>query len=338
MAGLLIAIGLVVLIVAHELGHFLAAKAFRLFVPEFGIGFPPRLWGKRYGETEYTVNALPIGGFVRIAGEDDEGDGSVAASRLLSKQKPWKRAIVIAAGVGVNVVLAWLLLSVVLAVGTPKVLVIAAVEKDSPAAAAGLKGNDVIVGYETAAAFAQAAREHVGQPFNVAVQRGSGQVELEAVPQEPSPEHPGALGVSLVEGGIERVPAWKAPIMGTVATWNLGRETVMGFVGLVQRLLSGSVPSDVVGPVGIVSTASQIGQVGAIYLVQMLALISINLAVLNLLPIPALDGGRLYLTLVEMATGKKLPKWLEGRLNALTFILLIGLMLLLTARDVFRLF
>ncbi len=338
MSGLLIAVGLVVLIIAHELGHFLAAKAFKLFVPEFGIGFPPKLWGVKRGETEYSVNWLPIGGFVRIAGEDDDGDGAVPRHRLLSAQAPWKRAVVVAAGVAVNAVLAWILLSAVLAVGTPRVLIVTAVDKESPAAAAGLRGEEVIIGYPSASAFAEAARGSVGQPFSFEVQRDDERLTVQATPREPSPEHPGSLGVSLVEGGIDRVPLWRAPLEGAKATWELTRATVMSFADLIKRLVGGSVPSDVVGPVGIVTTAGQVGQIGPIYLVQMLAIISINLAVLNLLPIPALDGGRLYLSLVEMATGRKLPKWIEVRLNAITFILLIGLMLLLTARDVFRLF
>ena len=138
MSGVFIAVGLIVLIIAHEIGHFLAAKAFRLFVHEFGIGFPPKLFGKKCGETEYTVNALPIGGFVRIAGEDDE-EQNIPAERLLSKQAPWKRSLVIAAGVGVNIVLAWVLFTGIYLIGTPHVVVIADVEEGAPAALAGIE-------------------------------------------------------------------------------------------------------------------------------------------------------------------------------------------------------
>lgn len=338
MAGLLIALGLILLIIAHELGHFFAAKAFRLFVHEFGVGFPPRLWGKKVGDTEYSLNALPLGGFVRIAGEDDDGDGTVPKARLLSAQPPWKRAIVIVAGVAVNAALAWVLLTAVFAVGTPRVLVATGVEEESPAAVAGVQASDIILGYDSAASFAAAAREHAEQPFAFEVQRGATKESITSTPRVPSNEKPGALGVSLVEGGIDPVPAWKAPWEGLKATGALIVATVTGFIDLLARLFTGSVPSDVVGPVGIVTTAGQVSTIGTIYLVQMLAIISINLAVLNLLPIPALDGGRLYLTLVEWATKRKVPRWIEIRMNAATFILLIGLMLLLTARDVFRLF
>lgn len=339
MAGLFIAIGLVLLIVAHELGHFFAAKAFKLFVHEFGFGFPPRLWGIKRGETEYTLNALPLGGFVRIAGEDDDEEGSkVPHKRLLSTQPPWKRALVIVAGVATNAAIAWVLLTFVFLVGTPHVVVITGAEPGSPAAAAGVKSNDLVTDYQSATAFSEAAKSSIGKNFTFSVQRGSETVLINATPRTPTELHPGALGVSLTEGGIDRVAFWRAPWEALKSTWSLTVATITGFVTLITNLFSGSVPSDVVGPVGIVSTAGQIGSIGAIYLIQMLAIISINLAVLNLLPIPALDGGRFYLILVEWISGKKVPKWLETRMNAVTFLLLIGLMLLLTARDVFRLF
>ena len=338
MAGLLIALGLVVLIIAHELGHFLAAKAFGLHVHEFGIGFPPKLAAWKRGETEYSLNALPLGGFVRIAGEDDDNEGGVPQERLLSAQPPWKRAIVIVAGVAVNAVVAWLLLTAVFLAGTPRVVVIAGVDEGSPAAAAGLQESDVVLGYGSADAFIAAARAGVGGQFAFTVQRGSEQVRVTTTPRVPTAEAPGALGASVGEGGIDRVPAWKAPYEALKTTWSLTVATVEGFAGLIARLVTGSVPGDVVGPVGIVVAAGQVSSVGSIYLVQMLAVISLNLAVLNLLPVPALDGGRLYLTLAEWLTRRRVPRWIETRVNVVTFFLLIALMLLLTARDVFRLF
>jgi len=338
MAGLLIAVGLVALIVTHELGHFVAAKAFRLFVHEFGLGFPPRLAGIKRGETEYTVNALPLGGFVRIAGEDDGSEEEVPRDRLLSTQPWWKRAVVISAGVAVNAAIAWLLLTAVFLIGTPHVVIISDVEQGSPADLAGVMSGDLVEGYASVDEFAARARESAGGEFAFSVLRGSEQVEVTAQPRQPSEEHPGALGVSLAEGGIDRAPFWRAPYDALKATWSLVVATVQGFASLIGRLVTGNVPSDVVGPVGIVTTAGQVGSIGWIYLVQMLAVISVNLAVLNLLPIPALDGGRLYLTLIEGATGWKMPKWIESRVNVVTFLALIGLMLLLTARDVFRLF
>lgn len=337
MAGLLIAVGLVLLIVAHELGHFLAAKAFKLHVHEFGVGFPPRLFAKKRGDTEYSLNALPIGGFVRIAGEDEDSAG-VPPEKLLSAQPPWKRALVIVAGVAVNAALAWVLLTGIFMVGTPHVVVITEVEDGSPAAAAGIQPSDVILDYESAEEFATTARGAIGSTFTFDVQRGAEKVAVTVTPREVSPEQPGALGVGLTEGGIDATPFWKAPWEALKTTWDISVATVQGFAGLIARLFTGSVPADVVGPVGIVSTAGQVSGIGAIYLVQMLAVISVNLAILNLLPIPALDGGRLYLTLVEWVSGKKMPHWLEVRINAVTFLILITLMLLLTARDVLRLF
>jgi regulator of sigma E protease len=337
MAGLLIAVGLVLLIVAHELGHFLAAKAFKLHVHEFGVGFPPRLFARKRGETEYSVNALPIGGFVRIAGEDEDSAG-VPPEKLLSAQPPWKRALVIVAGVAVNAVIAWVLLTGIFMVGTPHVVVISQVEDGSPAAAAGVQPNDLVLGYNSADEFAKAARSAIGGTFTFDVQRGVEEVEVTVTPREISESQPGALGVGLTEGGIDETPFWKAPWEALKTTWHISVATVEGFASLIARLFTGSVPGDVVGPVGIVSTAGQVSGIGTIYLFQMLAVISINLAILNLLPIPALDGGRLYMTLIEWATGKKMPHWLEVRVNAVTFLILIALMLLLTARDVLRLF
>jgi regulator of sigma E protease len=338
MAGLIIALGLVLLIVAHELGHFFAAKLFKLHVHEFGIGFPPRLKSWKRGETEYSVNALPLGGFVRIAGEEDETETVIPKEKLLSTQHPLKRALVIIAGVAINAGLAWILLTSVFLVGTPHVVVLSEVEEGSPAAQAGLIAGDIVNQYASAEAFATAARDHVGRTFSFEVLRGSETVVVTTVPRVPTETHPGSLGVALTEGGIDRAPVRRAPYEALRATWDLTVATVQGFWNLLQRLVTGSVPGDVVGPVGIVTTASQVGGIGWIYLVQMLAVISINLAVLNLLPIPALDGGKLYLTLIEWISGKKLPKWIEVRLNAFTFLALIALMLLLTARDILRLF
>ena len=331
---LIVLIGLSLLILGHEAGHFVAAKRFGLKVDEFGIGFPPRLKAFKKGETEYSVNWLPFGGFVKIAGENDQFDedrGIEAPagdrSRLFSSQPVWKRAIITAAGIVFNFVAGWLLLAVIFMIGTPSVLLVRDTVSDSPAAAAGLMSGDVIRGFKSA------ERKDGTVPFSVV--RNGEELSFEVKPVLEGEAV--RIGVMLEEGGAPRLGFFSAIKESFLAALRIAKMTVMAFGQLAKGLFSeGKLIEGVVGPVGIFGVAQDAGGFGLIYLFQLLALISVNLAVANLIPFPALDGGRLLLLLVEKLKGSPVPKKVEAVLNVAGFALLILLMVLVTVRDVGR--
>jgi len=356
-------IGLSLLILGHEAGHFFAAKLFGLKVDEFGFGFPPRMFAWRprktrgnrgepvrqaQGETEYSLNWLPFGGFVRIAGENDgmvakmESEGAVGEAdkkRLFYFQAAWKKFLIVAAGVATNFVIGWFLLSVILMVGTPKILVVGEVQKNSPAEQTGLLAGDIIKGFTDAKSFVDFTNLHRGQPTPFTVMRDGRDLSFTITPRVKTEPNEGAIGVLLAEGGEPRQGFFASIWEGLKrALWICGL-TITALYNLVKNLaFRGSLLEGVVGPVGIFSVAQEAGRVGIIYLVQLASLISLNLAVVNLIPFPALDGGRLLLVAIEKIKKSPIPWKAEAWVNAFGFALLIALMALLTVRDVGRFF
>jgi regulator of sigma E protease len=348
MTIVLVIIGLSLIVLVHEAGHFLAAKLFKIRVDEFGFGFPPRLFARRIGETLYSVNALLFGGFVRIFGEE----GEEKDPRAFNAQKVWRRVAVTSAGVIANVIGGWLILSVVFMVGAPVHLLLTSVAPGSPAAAAGLASGDAVwraqaggrvlgdpVGADNFVAMVQsAARE--GTPVTLTV-RGTGGAEREAslVPRANPPAGEGALGVGLAEVGVPQAPFFQSFVRGAGETWTLLKLIVMSlaefFWNVFQRP---ETLREVAGPVGIAAaSAAQASTFGFSYLLHFLGLISLNLAVLNLIPFPALDGGRVLFLLIEKAKGSPLPLRFERIMNTAGFALLILLMVVVTVQDIGRL-
>jgi regulator of sigma E protease len=340
--ALFVIIGLSILILGHEAGHFAAAKLFGLKVDEFGIGFPPRLWSKKKGETTYSVNWLPFGGFVRIAGENDHMDSMTDTisepdrRRFFYTQPVWKRSVIILAGVTVNFLLAWALISATFMMGSAPTLLVSEVEAGSPAAAAGIQPGDTITGFRNTQEFIAYIQEHKGQEIGIGVTRGNDNLNFRVTPRlNPAPDQ-GAVGLGF-SGVIRRGPG-SAITDGFTQTRLLAWYTLAAFGSLVKDLFThGALPKDVVGLVGIFPVAQQVGQAGWIHLVQLLAMISVNLAVINLLPFPALDGGRFILILIEKLKGSPLPRKAEAWINTFGFAFLLLLMILITIRDISRL-
>ncbi len=320
---LIILIGLSLLIVVHELGHFWAAKYFKMPVEEFGIGFPPRLFSKIKGGTRYSVNALPLGGFVKLHGElEDAGAGSFI------NQKPWKRVIVLLAGVCMNFAAGWLIFSIVFWAGVPPIIVITQLTPGSPAAEAGLQQGDILRTALDINGFIHFINEHKGKEIVLNVERAGKELQVSIIPRVNPPVGEGALGVALQGGGVPRAGFFAGLYRGLVMAGVIAWSVVQGLGSLF------SAPENIVGPVGIFSIAVSTGKIGFVYVLQLLGVISLNLAVLNLLPIPALDGGRLLFIIIEKLRGKPFYAHTERHANAIGFMFLIALIVGITVKDI----
>ncbi len=340
----IVIIGLSLLILGHEAGHFFVAKLFGLKVDEFGFGFPPRIgaFKPKSSETEYSFNWLPFGGFVRISGErlnKDETAGAAPAAihdkRLFYNQPAWKKSLIVLAGVFINFIIGWLLISLVLMVGTPQTLVITGIQGNSPAAAAGIESGDVVKGYTDSQSFINYIDAHAGQPTQVAVLRDDKEIDFMVTPRVNPPAGQGAVGVALEEGGTAREAPLSALWDGLLSSFVLLWLTISAFGALIAQLfVHASLLPGVVGPVGIFSVAEETGKIGIMYLIQLLGIISINLAVVNCIPFPALDGGRFVMTIIEKIKGSPVSERVESWVNGAGFAFLLVLMVLLTVRDV----
>lgn len=350
MTILLVIIALSLLILVHELGHFLAAKYFGLKVHEFGFGFPPKVFSKQWGETEYSFNLLPLGGFVKIYGEEVEDlDNIEEPDKSLAFQPAWKKSVVILAGVIMNILLAWLLISGVFMVGAPEHLSIASVAENSPASEAELRSGDVVLEIQgqdqiledpiASDEFIEFVDNNPGGEFTLTIQRGEEVFTETLTGRSSPPEGEGSLGVAIVDMGFEQKSFFNSFIEGAKSTLETTWFVTVAFVGLIGDLFSSSEGVDnLTGPVGIFILAKEAGALGLAYLMQLTAIISINLAVLNLIPFPALDGGRFVMTIIEKIKGSPIPKKIEMATNAVGFFLLIALIVIVTINDVGRFF
>lgn len=343
LAIIFIVLGLSLLVLIHEAGHFFAAKAFGMKVEEFGFGFPPRAWAKQIGETVYSLNWLPIGGFVRLMGEIETTGAprelsSEELPRSFRHQKPRKRAAVIAAGVVMNFVLGWLLISTLFFTGIPKAIVVTEVQLASPAEAAGILADDRILGYASVDQFIGAVEAAAGQQFTFQIARENATASYALVPRtDPKPEE-GRIGVQIVETGTEPMGLVAAIGQGFLQSLTITKLIFLAIVSLLGGILMG-VPdlSAVTGPVGIFTVASDASSLGVLYLVQLLALISLNLAVLNILPFPALDGGGLMFLIIEKLRGMPLSLRTERLVTSMGFATLLLLMAAITVKDILML-
>ncbi len=357
---------LLVLVIAHEWGHFIVAKKTGMRVDEFGFGFPPKLWGKKFkgSETEYSFNALPLGGFVKIYGEDSllKSDGERAADpdfkhSFIAKPR-WAQALVLVAGVTMNVIVAWLLFSVIFMVGANTVvseeeavnarLTVMSVAPDSAAKQAEIPLGAEIVAVTRADGSApelvpSAFREFTGastEAISVTYRLGDLGKTVSVIPQTgvlaDELERPVVgLSVALIE--TISYPAHQALWHGLTTTGTQLVAVGEGLIGFFSRAAIGQANLDEVsGPIGLVSMVGSAAQNGFVALMQLTAFISLNLVVINLLPFPALDGGRLLFVAIEAVRRKALPTKLVLYANAAGFIFLLGLMAVVTISDIVK--
>jgi regulator of sigma E protease len=326
-----------ILILVHELGHFLAAKKFGLLVEEFGIGLPPRIWGKKIGETVYSVNALPFGGFVKIFGED--GRSNLENSRNFSFLPIWKRSIIISAGVLMNFLLGWLAISLVFSIGIPQAVLVTDVFPNSPANQIGLNVGDKIIGFSNVEELIKFIDAHRGKEIVLKVERHEEVKEFKTIPRLNPPTGEGALGIGLIEAGLPKKNLSASLWEGFKTSVEMVKNIFLALFDLIAKAFVGKASLEqVAGPVGIVKITAQAGTLGFVYLLQLLALISLNLAVINIFPFPALDGGRLLFLLIEKIKGSPLPAKFERYANAAGMALLLFLMLIITIKDIANFF
>jgi regulator of sigma E protease len=363
-----------ILVISHELGHFLAAKKFGIKVLEFGFGIPPRVWGKKIGETVWSLNWLPIGGFVRLLGEDDVDKEVLEDKRSFAYQPAWQRIIVVVAGVCMNLLLAVILFSIVLAAQGYKEqlpllkpyqfwgvnqqnsaqIIIADVASDSPAAIAGLQKGDKVVAFNgqplnLSQDFINLTKQHAGAPITVTVTdlQDQNRHDVTMTPRQNPPAGQGALGVALSSLDIAYLsyPTLPQKVFGgvihsvNIAGYSL---SILGdlFAKAFEEKSTEPVEQTLSGPIGITNIANAVLQIDnpLIPYLDFMGVLSLNLAVFNILPFPALDGGRLFFLVIEAVTRKKVSPRIEKNVHAIGMAVLLTLMVLITFSDLRKIF
>lgn len=346
-------IALSVLVLVHELGHFLAAKKAGVKVEEFGLGLPPRIWGKKYGETVFSLNWLPIGGFCKLYGEDSQEANINQKEKSFASKKPSQKALIVAGGVIMNLILAVVIFSGVYAItGIPKeteTVKVIAVADNSPAKKAGLKEGDVVTtvggsGVTTSKELTVQVGKYRGKEVELGIlPKGSNQEKIVSVEVRANPPSgQGAMGVSVSNVEMVKVP-WYRFYEGIGAgfkeAYYWGKVIGGGVASMVGGLFVGQVPKDVAGPIGMFQATSNIREnQGILAVIHFFGVISVNLAVVNILPFPALDGGRILFVTYEAIARRRPSERFENAVNSVGMMVLLGLILLITLVDIRRIF
>lgn len=332
-------------VISHEGGHYLAARWRNVLVHEFSFGMGPSVFNRQKGETLWSFRALPIGGYVKLEGEDMElsaidGVNDYDSSRSLNNKKPWERLIIILSGASVNLLLAWILTVIYLTghgVYTVDLPEIGKVFPDKPAFVAGFKEGDIIksingIDLKDWSDIKKRLQEKVvDDNFLFVVTRKGETKELKIkIPFDKEREER-ILGV---QPPFRKYPIPKSAILAWSYSWHMGVEIIKG----LAKIISGKAYSDVVGPVGVAVIAGNAIKQGFWSFIIFLGVINLNLGLLNLFPFPALDGGRAVFIVVEMITKKKVPEKYETWVHYIGFIILITLIILITAKDLLRVF
>ena len=341
-----------VLIFVHELGHFFIAKKMGLRVDEFGFGLPPRLIGKKIGETLYSLNLIPLGGFVKLYGEEyHEIKNKNTAKRAFINKKPWQKTLIIIGGVIGNFLLGWLIISFLYTQGVPLAtnkIIVENVSKDSPANISGLKINDEIlkiifdgttINLAKSEDLTSLTKKYAGNQISLLVNRDGKNKLINITPRIKPPVNEGPLGISISSYIIKKYPWYLAPYFGLIESYKLIKTIFVELLKTIYRLITlQKVKVEVAGPIGIAKYAGSAIKLGVNAVLELLALLSFNLGVVNILPFPALDGGRLIFVLFEWITNKKINKNFEKYVNAFGLIILLSLGILISVFDIIKIF
>lgn len=356
-------LSLIILMIIHEFGHFIIAKKFGVRVDEFGIGYPPRIFGKKFGDTIYSINLLPLGAFVRIYGEE----GGMDDYRSFTSLKIWQRVLIVIGGVAAFWIAAIIIFSVVFGIGTelpvgdnevqgltnPQIKVVS-VSQNSPASQAGLKMGDTLLQiksskYESAKSgpeivrlnkikdFQDFTKAHAGEQVALEVKRGDKTFDVLLSPRVNPPAGEGAVGVGLERMAtlINKTAWYMAPIKGVTYTWETTVNALKGLYITLSDLIAGKgAPqgAEFAGPVGITVFLANAASYGIGFFLYFIGIISVFIAIFNLFPIPALDGGKLIFLLIEKIKGKPVSPKIEQAITMVFFIILIALSLFITVR------
>jgi len=354
---------LIALMVIHEFGHFIIAKKFGIRVDEFGIGYPPRIFGKKFGETIYSINLLPLGAFVRIYGEE----GGVDDYRSFTGLAIWKRIMIVLGGVIAFWLAAIIIFSIVFTMGTdipigdqdisgldnPQVKIIF-VSQNSPAEISGIKAGDTIVEAKAVGSdaikinkisdFQNITKDNLGKDISLTINRQGENLILSLTPRLTSPKNEGPAGVALERTAtlIKKYPLYMAPIKGVAYTWEITVNAVKGLYQVFANIFSGKgVPkgAEFAGPLGITIFLARAMDYGIGYFLYFIGAISVFIAIFNLFPIPALDGGKFLFLIIEKIRKKPVSVKVEQNITIVFFILLIAMSIFVTIRfDIPRLF
>ncbi len=356
---LILVLGIIIFV--HELGHLAVAKWCGIRVDEFGMGFPPRAWKMfSYKGTDYTLNWIPFGGFVKIYGEDSLDKDDPDYQRSLMAKPWWQQIAVLLAGVTMNVLLAWVIFTGMFTLGAPTLasqtqnpellsdvqLTVLDVASQSPASEAGITSGDVITKAlgthsilvkPSASAFINFVQTSSdGIPVTITVQKKDGTTsDVVVTPRSGIISDKVAVGVAVDDVGYQKLPFGKSITQGFTTTIGVIKGTATAFKDLITGSLNFS---SVSGPVGLTKVVGEAQQVGAASVFVLIAVISVNLAIINIMPFPALDGGRILFVIIETVIRRPLPKKFVEYVNGAGFLILIALMLIITAKDIFKLF
>jgi len=337
-----------ILIIVHEFGHFWVAKKNGIWVEEFGFGLPPRIYGKKIKDTIYSINLFPFGGFVRLHGELTNDGVTKKDKAFLTKPLLVKTAVIVA-GVVMNFLLAIVAFGIVYSyTGIPrdtKIVKVLEIATNSPAQLAQILVGDIVkkVDGETVTSVSGFVSKIEGKKGKKV------KLELVSTPNEPSrtvtiiprtnpPAGEGPLGVAITNTETYFAPIWQRPFLGayygTKEALFWGKNVVGGFVNIFTELFHGRSPKDVSGPVGVFAITTQVAKSGILPLINLIGIISVNLAILNIIPFPALDGGRLLFIIIEAVLGKKVAPKIESVIHGIGMVVLLLAILAITIKDI----
>lgn len=340
----------------HEFGHFVMAKKHGVLVEEFGLGFGPRVWGIKFGETLYSINLFPFGGFVKPFGQEREELKGKKLSPELQKRTyvgktHWQKISIIVAGVFFNFLLGWIIISYLFTQGVPtptKEVIVQEVLKDSPAFYSGVLKGDIVSSFSSDSQIFEItsvdnlislSKKNAGHEVILTIKRGNDNLKIKATPRQNPGTNEGSLGIMISSFKIKKYPWYKAPFLGLVeaatTTYLIAEGTL---VAIFRFVTFQKVGAEAVGPVGLAVITSGAVKTGFQSVLNLLGLLSLNLAVINILPFPALDGGHLVLIFYEMITKRRVNAKIERRMNYVGFAILLSLITLITIKDIAKIF